>query len=155
MHVRRAELADLPTLVDFNARLAHESEGVSLDRERLRAGVTAVLRDESRGLYLVAESDGVPVGQLGMTFEWSDWRNGVFWWLQSVYVRPEHRRKGVLRALYDRVLAMAADRDVCGVRLYVEQGNRGAQDAYRRLGLEPSVFHMYETDFVLDRASSD
>jgi ribosomal protein S18 acetylase RimI-like enzyme len=114
-----------------------------------------VLRDESRGFYLLAESEGGPVGQLALTYEWSDWRNAVFWWLQSVYVRPEFRRQGVLRSLYDRVLKLGADKGVCGVRLYVERNNVSAQEAYRRLGLARAVFHMYEVDFVLDREHGD
>ena len=104
MEIRPAALADLETLVEFNARLAQESEGVHLDRDRLRAGVAAVLRDKSLGLYFIAESESGPAGQLALTYEWSDWRNGMFWWLQSVYVRPEFRRQGVLRALYGHVL---------------------------------------------------
>ena len=151
MPIRRAVPADLETVVDFNARLAEESEGLQLDRERLRAGVGAVLGDESRGFYLLAESDGQALGQLALTFEWSDWRNGMFWWLQSVYVRPEFRRQGVLRSLYERVLQLAAENGVCGVRLYVEKGNVSAQEAYRRLGLTRAVFDMYEVDFVIDR----
>lgn len=151
MQIRRAQRSDLETIVEFNVRLAQESEGVHLDRERLRSGVENLLRDETSGFYLLAESDGSPWGQLGLTFEWSDWRNGVFWWLQSVYVRPEYRRQGVLRALYARVLQLAAGRGVCGVRLYVEKNNRAAQSAYRRLGLLPTVFEMYEDDFVIER----
>ena len=151
MHIRRATVTDLETIVDFNARLAEESEGLQLDRDRLRSGVAAVLEDESLGYYFIAEQGGSPIGQLALTFEWSDWRNGMFWWLQSVYVVAEHRRSGVLRALYEHVLELARERGVCGVRLYVEQANRAAQDAYLRLGFSPAVFHMYENDFVLDR----
>lgn len=152
VHIRRARLADLETIVDFNERLARETEGVQLDPDRLRAGVTSLLRDDRVGFYLIAErDDGETLGQVGLTFEWSDWRNGVFWWLQSVYVRPEYRGQGVLRALYDRILALSADRSVCGIRLYVERENRAAQAAYRRLGLDPAVFQMYERDFVIDR----
>ena len=152
IHIRHARLADLETIVEFNARLAKETEGMQLDLDRLRAGVERMLRDEMSGFYLLAETDeGETAGQVGLTFEWSDWRNGVFWWLQSVYVRPEYRRQGVLRALYDRILELSADRSVCGIRLYVEGQNHAAQDAYRRLGLEPAVFQMYERDFVIDR----
>ena len=144
-------MSDLGTVVEFNARLAQETEGVDLDRDRLRAGVAAVLRDQSLGLYFIAESGSGPAGQLALTYEWSDWRNGMFWWLQSVYVRPEFRRKGVLRALYGHVLEMAKDRGVCGIRLYVEKENRTAQEAYRQLGMARAVFHMYEVDFVIAR----
>ena len=144
-------MSDLGTVVEFNARLAQETEGVDLDRDRLRAGVAAVLRDQSLGLYFIAESGSGPAGQLALTYEWSDWRNGMFWWLQSVYVRPEFRRKGVLRALYGHVLEMAKDRGVCGIRLYVEKENRTAQEAYRQLSMARAVFHMYEVDFVIAR----
>ena len=149
--IRPAALSDLETIVEFNARLAQESEGVDLDRDRLRAGVAAMLRDEALGLYFIAESASGPAGQLALTYEWSDWRNGMFWWLQSVYVRPEFRRQGVLRALYGHVLEMAEDRGVCGIRLYVENENRAAQEAYRQLGMARAVFHMYEVDFVIAR----
>ena len=155
IRIRRARLADLETIVDFNERLARETEGVQLDLDRLRAGVESMLRDDRAGFYLLAETDdGETLGQAGLTFEWSDWRNGVFWWLQSVYVRPEYRGQGVLRALYDRILALSADRSVCGIRLYVERENRAAQAAYRRLGLDPAVFQMYERDFVIDRGKA-
>ncbi len=151
MEIRAAELSDIETVVSFNVRLAEESEGLSLNMERLRAGVSAVLRDESLGFYLLAESGGNALGQLAITYEWSDWRNGTFWWLQSVYVRSEYRRKGVLRALYDDILQRARQRGVCGVRLYVERHNVKAQQAYRRLGLNQAVFDMYENDFVICR----
>lgn len=149
--IRRAQPADLETIIDFNQRLAVESEGVELDAQRLRTGVTAQLNDSSRGFYLVAELDGRIVGQLALTFEWSDWRNATFWWLQNVYVAPEYRRKGVLKALYERVRTLAAEERVCGVRLYVEHENHVAQAAYKELGLSPAVYSMYETDFVIER----
>ena len=151
MNIRPAEPTDIETIIDFNQRLAVESEGVELDPERLRAGVTAQLNDSSRGFYLIAEADGRVVGQLGLTFEWSDWRNATFWWLQNVYVAPEHRRQGVLTALYSRVRELATEEGVCGVRLYVEHENSTAQAAYRGLGLSPAVYSMYETDFVIER----
>ena len=151
MKIRPAAQSDLETIVEFNARLAQETEGVDLDMDRLRAGVAAMLHDPSLGLYFIAESGSDPAGQLALTYEWSDWRNGVFWWLQSVYVRPEFRRQGVLRALYGHVLEMAKGRGVCGIRLYVENENRTAQEAYRQLGMARAVFHMYEVDFVIAR----
>ncbi len=151
MRIRRAQKIDIGTITEFNALLASETEGVDLDRVRLRSGVENMLGDESRGFYLLAELEGAPVGQLGLTFEWSDWRNGMFWWLQSVYVMPEYRRQGVLRALYARVLELAAESGSCGVRLYVEKDNRAAQSAYAKLGLAPTVFEMYEDDFVIKR----
>ena len=152
MRIRRAGISDLETVVEFNALLALESEGLALDRERVGKGVGAVLRDASLGLYFIAESDGGAVGQLALTYEWSDWRNGMFWWLQSVYVRLEFRRQGILRELYRHVLQLAADKGVCGIRLYVEQENHAAQQAYKRLGMDRAVFHMYEVDFVIKRS---
>ena len=151
VEIRPATLSDLETIVEFNARLAQETEAVDLDMDRLRAGVAAMLGDRSLGLYFIAESESGPAGQLALTYEWSDWRNGMFWWLQSVYVRPEFRRQGILRALYGHVLEMAKDRGVCGIRLYVEKANRTAQEAYRQLGMARAVFHMYEVDFVIAR----
>ncbi len=153
MRIRKARKIDLGTIAEFNALLASETEGVDLDRVRLRSGVENMLRDESRGFYLLAEFEGVAVGQLGLTFEWSDWRNGMFWWLQSVYVKPEFRRQGILRALYARVLELASESGACGVRLYVEKDNRAAQSAYQKLGLASTVFEMYEDDFVIKRKS--
>lgn len=153
MLIRRAEPDDIDTVVEFNARLAEESEGVRLDRSRLGDGVRAVLEDEGKGLYFLAVSNGGPVGQLGLTYEWSDWRNGVFWWLQSVFVLPRFRRQGVLRALHDHVLGLAEARGVCGIRLYVERENESARTAYSRLGIRPASYLMHEADFVLNRAA--
>ncbi len=151
MLVREAREADLGTIVEFNALLAAESEGVELDLLRLRAGVSRLLGDRALGIYLIAEQDGTPVGQIGVTYEWSDWRNGVFWWVQSVYVVPERRRTGVLRALYGRILELGSEHGVCGVRLYVDRHNRVAKAVYERLGLAPAEYEMYENDFVLER----
>ena len=151
MKIRPATPSDLETVVEFNARLAQETEGVDLDKDRLRAGVAALLSDRSLGRYFIAESESGPAAQLALSYEWSDWRNGMFWWLQSVYVRPEYRRLGVLRALYGHVLELARHRGVCGIRLYVEKENHNAQEAYRQLGMARAVFQMYEVDFVIDR----
>jgi len=118
----------------------------------LRPEVEAVLRDPGKGFYSVAEVDGRVVGQMMVTFEWSDWRNGTFWWLQSVYVQPAFRGQGVYRRIYQQVLDEAKARgEVCGVRLYVSKENRIAQQVYERLGLKPAHYAMYEVDFVLER----
>lgn len=135
--IRAATLDDLETIVDFNTRLAEESEGMPLDRGTLREGVRRVLSNPARGSYYVACDDGGVVGQMMHTREWSDWRNGDIWWIQSVYVRPDHRRRGVCRALYGHLKAVSAsDPGVVGLRLYVERGNAPAQAAYVSFGME-------------------
>lgn len=147
---RPAVLADLEVLVRFSAAMALETEGRVLDQERLRQGTRAVLESNDKGFYLVTERGSVVEGQLLVTYEWSDWRNGVFWWIQSVYVEPSARRQGVYRTLHDYVVQEARRRgDVCGVRLYVEQDNRGAQAAYARMDMNRTGYCIYERDFVL------
>ncbi len=148
--VRPATLADLEVLVRFNAAIAKETEGRNLDMKRLRKGTRAVLESSARGFYLVAETKAGVVGQLFVTYEWSDWRNGLFWWIQSVYVEPSVRGRGVYRALHAHVLSDARARgDVCGLRLYVEKENEAAQEAYTRLGMTRTPYRVYEQDFVL------
>ncbi|HET6582356.1 MAG TPA: GNAT family N-acetyltransferase, partial [Nannocystaceae bacterium] len=134
----------------FNAALARETEGKALDRDRLTAGVAALLADEAKGRYFVATRDGVVVGALCITYEWSDWRNGVFWWIQSVYVPASARRQGVYSALYRHVDALArASAGVCGLRLYVDHDNERAQAVYAALGMRASHYRCFEVDFVL------
>jgi ribosomal protein S18 acetylase RimI-like enzyme len=151
--IARATRAHLDALVHGNAAMAEESEGRALDRATLTRGVAAVFDDDRRGFYLVAMRGDDVVGQLMVTYEWSDWRAGTFWWIQSVYVWPEARRQGVYRALYEHLLALArADGGVCGVRLYVERDNRTARATYEALGMERAVYELYEVDFVLGHA---
>jgi len=153
--VRMATPADLEFLVDGNALLALETEHLVLDRTRLKAGVQAIFDDASRGCYRVAEVDGVRAGQMLVTYEWSDWRNGMFWWIQSVYTVQEHRRRGVFHALYRAVESEARRRsDVCGLRLYVENENRRAQATYEGCGMRRAPYGMFEVDFVLGRDSA-
>lgn len=155
IQIRLAEPADIPTIAEFNARMAEETEHLTLQRSRLLPGVEAVVRDPAKGIYFVAVADGAVIGQLMITYEWSDWRNGIFWWIQSVYVRQDFRKQGVFRALYRHVHELARSRDdVCGIRLYVEQENRRAQDAYRALGMRETPYRMLEEDFVLGREGS-
>ncbi|MSS69945.1 MAG: GNAT family N-acetyltransferase [Candidatus Latescibacteria bacterium] len=152
MLIRPAEPRDLDVMVRFNTALAQETEGVDLDPERLRRGIRALLEDPQKGFYLLAEEEDGVVGQIMVTFEWSDWRDGVFYWIQSVYVRPDRRRQGVFRALYRSVEHTARERPgVCGLRLYVVRGNAQAQQTYRTLGMNPTPFEMLEVDFVIDR----
>jgi GNAT superfamily N-acetyltransferase len=143
--LRRATPADAPTVVEFNRRMAEESEGIHLDPTVLAAGVAASLADPDKALYFVAELDGQVVGQLMLTREWSDWRNGWIWWIQSVYVRPEARRRGIFRALYEHVHAAAvADPGVIGLRLYVDQDNLNAQQTYLKLRMERTRYLVLE-----------
>src|SRR5262249_37340299 len=126
--VRPARLDDAPVIVEFNRRMARETEHKDLDLALLVPGVEAMLRDPAKGRYFVAEAAGHAVGQLGVTLEWSDWRNGNFWWIQSVYVAPDARRLGVFRMLYNPALQTArTPPNVIGIRLYVENDNRVAQ----------------------------
>jgi ribosomal protein S18 acetylase RimI-like enzyme len=143
--LRRAVLADAPVLADYNQRLAHETEGKALDPAVIAAGVEAVLADPERGRYFVAELQGAVVGQLMITTEWSDWRNGWIWWIQSVYVPRDARRQGVFRALYEHALAAArAEPQVVGLRLYVEHDNHAAQETYLRLGMQRTGYLVLE-----------
>jgi len=141
--IRRATPADAAVVADFNARLARETEGKDLDPAVLRAGVGAVLADPQKGFYTLAERAGEVVGQVLVTYEWTDWRNGWYWWVQSVYVRPDARRGGVFGRLYRHLEAAAlADPTVVGLRLYVEQDNHAAQAVYRRLGLADEPYFL-------------
>jgi ribosomal protein S18 acetylase RimI-like enzyme len=154
--VRLALAADVEAIITFSAAMALETEGRQLDPVRLREGTAALLTSPAHGFFVVAElahpDPGRLIGQMMITYEWSDWRNGVFWWIQSVYVAPEWRRCGVFRRMHETVVARAkADPTVCGIRLYVEQENRTAQLVYRRVGLVPSAYVVYEQDFVLPR----
>lgn len=150
--IRRATPGDAEFLVRGNASMALETEHLALDIERLRRGVLALFDDETRGLYYIAEIGGRRAGQMMITYEWSDWRNATFWWIQSVWVEPEFRARGVFKALYGHVEALArADGGVCGLRLYVENGNARAQATYERVGMRRTVYQMFEVDFVLAR----
>jgi GNAT superfamily N-acetyltransferase len=145
--IRDARGDDLETIAEFNARLAHETEGKRLDPAVLALGVAAALKDPDRLRYWVAESPARAglLGQAAITREWSDWRNGWLWWLQSVYVHPDARGLGVFRALYAQIRASArAEPDVIGLRLYVEQDNERAQQTYLALGMRPGGYHVYE-----------
>ncbi|HEV8629239.1 MAG TPA: GNAT family N-acetyltransferase [Thermoanaerobaculia bacterium] len=142
--VRPAAAGDAPVIADFNLRLAHESEGLALDPPTVRAGVEALLADPAKGAYFVAEEGGRPVGQLMLTTEWSDWRNGPIYWLQSVYVVAERRGSGVFRALWEQALATARAAGARAVRLYVDEQNEAAQDVYRRVGMERSAYLVFE-----------
>jgi GNAT superfamily N-acetyltransferase len=143
--IRPAGPADVAVIAEFNARLAEESERTQLDAALLASGVAAVLADPQKGWYRLACDEGCVVGQAAVTFEWSDWRNGWWWWLQSVYVRPEARGRGVFRAVYADICE-AAQRagDVIGIRLYVERNNQVGQSAYRQIGMTRTNYEVHE-----------
>lgn len=146
VQIRRAHAADADVIATFNIAMAEETEGKRLLPEVVAGGVRRLLAEPALGFYLVAEAaPGQVVAALMVTTEWSDWRNGRFWWLQSVYVRPAWRRRGVFRALYEYVTAAAAmEPDVCGFRLYVERENVNAQATYRALGMRDTDYLMLE-----------
>ena len=134
--VRPATHQDIEFLVHGNAQMALDTENLSLDMDRLRRGVHAVFDDPSRGFYLIAEVNGATAGQMMITYEWSDWRNGVFWWIQSVYTAPEFRRRGVFYALYTQA----------------EAHNLQAQATYRRCGMHETAYRLFEVDNVIPRS---
>ena len=143
--IRAASLTDLPQLLAWNAAMAWETEHKRLDPAILERGITGVLEQPRRGFYLVAERGDVAIGSLLVTYEWSDWRCGDFWWIQSVYVSPEARRGGVFRALYAEVEQRAAAAGAVGLRLYVETENQRAQATYADLGMQRCHYWMYES----------
>ena len=148
MKIRKARPDDAAVIADFNFRLAWETEQRRLPQARVRRGVAALLKKRGKGTYFVAEEKGVVVGQLLITYEWSDWRNGNFWWIQSVYVASAFRQRGVFRALFAHVQKKAkARRAACGLRLYVERNNRRAQHAYKSLGMERTHYDIFELDW--------
>ena len=150
MKIRKAKVSDAAIIADFNVRMAQETEHRELNRSRVHRGVTALLKDAAKGVYFLAEINGFVAGQLSITTEWSDWRNGNFWWIQSVYVAPEFRQRGVFRALYSHVHKLAKSRrNTCGLRLYVEHNNTRAQRAYAQLGMKATHYKFFEIDFVL------
>ena len=155
LRVRTATLADIERIAAFQQAMALETEGKKLDATTLRQGVAGVFEAPKKGFYLVAVADTAEgaaaqvVGSLLITYEWSDWRNATFWWIQSVYVDAGWRRRGVYRAMYGHVLSLADARgDVCGIRLYVEHTNAVAQRTYDSMGMHKSHYDLYEFDFT-------
>jgi ribosomal protein S18 acetylase RimI-like enzyme len=148
MKTRLATQNDALTIAQFNQAMALETENIKLPDEQILGGVSTQIDHPGHGYYIVAEDDDLRVvACLGITFEWSDWRNGQFLWIQSVFVAPEDRRRGAFKALYDHVLAEARnDPQVCGVRLYVEQENNSARSTYLALGMVKTHYDLLEIE---------
>ena len=145
IRVRDSRASDLEFLAANHRSMARETERKTLPAAVVRRGTRAVLRDPSRGFYLIAEVDGRTAGQLLVTRDWSDWRDGDFWWIQSVYVRPAFRRRGAYRALYSAVADLARHAGIVrGIRLYTARTNRAAQSTYRSLGMQRTIYDVYE-----------
>lgn len=142
---RGAERSDASTIIDFQVAMARETEDIDLDRDVLTRGVEALFTDPALGRYFIADLDGGPAGSLMITYEWSDWRNGMVWWIQSVYVVPEARRRGIYAGLYRHVKDLAdTEPNVRGIRLYVDRRNTAAQEVYRRLGMNGDHYQVFE-----------
>jgi GNAT superfamily N-acetyltransferase len=145
IHLRPAIQSDASFIADYNRQMAWETEHKELDLETVTKGVLAVFDDPKKGFYLVADNGEKVIGQLMVTLEWSDWRNGWFWWIQSVYVHPDSRKQGIFRQLFESVIELAkAEGNVVGVRLYVEEENHRAQQVYQRLQMSDTGYLVYE-----------
>ena len=142
--ITRGKASDIDAIVRFQADMAMESEGTMLDMDRLTLGVSSAINDEQKGIYLVARANDTPIGSLMLTREWSDWNNQWYWWIQSVYVMPEYRKKGVYKALYATLKDMARENGVSQIRLYADRTNLSAQQVYQRLGMTESHYLMFE-----------
>lgn len=146
--IRKAKPSDSVSLIEFNIAMALETEEKQLKREEIEPGVKGLFNKPEYGFYVVAESDERVIASLMITYEWSDWRNGLFWWIQSVYVIPEFRRKGVYRKMYQKIREMAQKNgEVCGCRLYVEKENSAAQKTYASLRMSETHYKIFEETF--------
>ena len=145
IQVRLASVEDVQNIGRYNAAMALETEGLTLDMKRLTKGIEAVFEDHKKGFYLVVEVDGTVRGSLMVTKEWSDWRNGKFWWIQSVFVEKCSRNQGLYKSMYNYLLKKVQDsEDVAGIRLYVENDNQVAQETYKNLGMHKTNYKLYE-----------
>ncbi|MCK5738961.1 GNAT family N-acetyltransferase [bacterium] len=147
IRIHRAVPADAASIADFNCRMALETENYKLPPEKVLSGVKHLFDQPEYGFYLTAEFDGQVIGCLMITHEWSDWRDGLIWWIQSVYVVPEFRRQGIFRKMYAFVAEQAREKQAAGLRLYVERENIRAQRTYESLGMVETHYKMYEDIF--------
>lgn len=147
INIRKALNKDIDVIARYNYNLAYETENKILNMNILTKGVEAIIKDENKGIYHVCEINGEVVGQIMYTFEWSDWRNGTFLWIQSVYVNKEFRGMGVFKALYKFIRDIADnDNNICGIRLYVEKENTIAKKTYKNIGMKECNYYIYEYD---------
>lgn len=144
LEITIGQISDVDTIAHFQAAMAMETEGMTLDIDRVTHGVTAVMQDESKGKYVVAKQSGEVIGSLMLTKEWSDWNCQWYWWIQSVYVTPQHRGCGVYKAMFSKVKTMASAENVSQIRLYVDKTNQRAQRVYEKLGMSETHYLMYE-----------
>lgn len=142
--ITKGQTEDIEVIAQFQVDMAMESEGTLLDIETVTKGVTAAINDENKGCYYIARVDGEAVGSLMLTREWSDWNNGWYWWIQSVYVAPEYRRQGIYKSMYQAVCEDAMQQNVAQIRLYVDKTNIRGQKVYASLGMQESHYLIYE-----------
>lgn len=148
LNIRDATPSDCEIIADYNCRIAMETEDVRLDPETIKRGVAALLGDDSKGRYWLAIDGDNIAGQIMVTYEWSDWRNGMLWWIQSVYVDADYRRKGIFTALYQHVEALAKSTpNIAGIRLYVDEDNTRAQNTYDVLGMKMTTYRVMQALF--------
>ncbi|MDB5037891.1 MAG: family N-acetyltransferase [Bacteriovoracaceae bacterium] len=148
--IREAKLTDLETIASFQMAMAKETEGIELEKQKCLKGVGGVFEDPNRGNYFIAELDGKIVGSTLITHEWSDWRNGIVWWIQSVYVRPEARGQKVFKSIYEKIKNLGLENSQFrGLRLYVEKHNVKAKAVYQALGMTSERYDLFEwmTDY--------
>ncbi len=146
--IRESRKRDIAVIAEFNCAMALETERLTLDSQTVQSGVANLMERPEYGFYLLAETERQVVASLLITYEWSDWRNGVCWWIQSVYVKPELRRKGIFRQMFKHVESLAGSQEgVVGLRLYVEENNAVARSTYQSLGMEKTPYHLYEKFF--------
>ena len=146
MEISLGTYNDIEAITGFQIAMAMESEGTVLDQERVHNGVTAVMEEESKGTYIIARTEDRPIASLMITREWSDWNNGWYWWIQSVYVSPTHRHRGIFKAMYHKVLDIAKAEGISQVRLYVDKTNTPAQAVYEKVGMAECHYSMYEVE---------
>lgn len=145
--IRVATIEDADIIVKYNILLAKETEDIDLNEDIVKKGVLNLINDKSKGSYFLYVKDSAVIGQAMITYEWSDWRNKNFWWIQSVYVNKDNRNQKVFKNIFNYIISLAKDMDTCGIKLYVDEKNHMAQDVYSSLGLKSSHYNLFEIYF--------